>query len=140
MTGQYDDIIGLLHHVSSTRPQMSLSDRAAQFSPFAALTGYDAAVKETARLTSSRIDLDDYAKESLNEKLLLIEERIQSDPQIIITYFMPDDRKSGGAYVSVTGIVKKIDDYEHIVVMRDGKKIPINEIAEIEGDLFAELE
>ncbi len=140
MTGQYDDIIGLLHHVSSTRPQMSLSDRAAQFSPFAALTGYDAAVKETARLTSSRIDLDDYAKESLNEKLLLIEERIQSDPQIIITYFMPDDRKSGGAYVSVTGIVKKIDDYEHVVVMRDGKKIPINEIAEIEGDLFAELE
>lgn len=119
---------------------MSLSDRAAQFSPFAALTGYDAAVKETARLTSSRIDLDDYAKESLNEKLLLIEERIESDPQIKITYFMPDDRKSGGAYVSVTGTVKKIDDYEHVVVMRDGKKIPINEIAEIEGDLFAELE
>ena len=140
MTTQYDDIIRLPHHVSSTRPQMSLSDRAAQFSPFAALTGYDAAVKETARLTSSRIDLDDYAKESLNEKLLLIEERIESDPQIKITYFMPDDRKSGGAYVSVTGTVKKIDDYEHVVVMRDGKKIPINEIAEIEGDLFAELE
>jgi len=140
MTGQYDDIIGLPHHVSSTRPQMSLSDRAAQFAPFAALTGYDAAVKETARLTSSRIDLDDYAKESLNEKLLLIEERIESNPQIIITYFMPDDRKSGGAYVSVTGTVKKIDDYEHVVVMRDGKKIPINEIAIIEGDLFAELE
>lgn len=140
MTRQYDDIIRLPHHVSSTRPQMSLSDRAAQFSPFAALTGYDAAVKETARLTSSRIDLDDYAKESLNEKLLLIEERIESDPQIKITYFMPDDRKSGGAYVSVTGTVKKIDDYEHVVVMRDGKKIPINEIAEIEGDLFAELE
>lgn len=133
-THKYDDIINLPHHVSSTRAKMPISDRAAQFSPFAALTGYDAAVKETARLTDERIELDESSKTILNEKLQIIMERIQERPEITVTYFLPDEKKAGGAYANVTGCVKKIDEYERTVVMTDGTKIPIDHIYEIAGE------
>lgn len=136
MTGQYDNIINLPHHVSSSRPHMSSLDRAAQFSPFAALTGYDATVKETARLTDERIELDESTKAALNERLLMIQEQFDDQPQVSITYFQPDNRKAGGAYIVATGCVKKLDEYERRVVMMDGKKIPIDDIIEIDGELF----
>ena len=124
MQNNYDDIIDLPHHVSATRPQMSMMDRAAQFSPFAALTGYDAAIKETARLTDQKIDLDDYEKEEINDKI--------QDFEVVITYFQPDSRKAGGAYVDAVGIVKKIDEYDRVIILQDGKKIPIDDILDID--------
>lgn len=136
----YDDIIHLPHHVSATRPQMPLLDRAAQFSPFAALTGYEAAIKETARLTEDRIELDETGKAVLNEKLRLLMERLNERPEIAVTYFRPDEKKSGGAYVTAAGPVRKIDEYERIIVMEDQTVIPIEQIYEITGQLFARLE
>ena len=138
--GKYDDIINLPHHTSSKRPRMSMIDRAAQFSPFAALTGYDAAVKETARLTDRRIELDEYSKAALDERLQLIQEHLKEHPEVTITYFQPDKRKDGGAYLSVIGGIKKIDAYEKCVVMMDKRKIPIDEIFGIDGDLFSSME
>ena len=132
MKNSYDDIINLPHHVSATRPQMSMIDRAAQFSPFAALTGYDAAIKETARLTDQKIDLDDYEKEEINDKIQLITEHLGEDFEVVITYFQPDSRKAGGAYVDAVGIVKKIDEYDRVIILQDGKKIPIDDILDID--------
>lgn len=128
---QYDDIIHLPHHVSSSRPQMSMMDRAAQFSPFAALVGYDAAIKETARLTDQKIELDDCAKEEINDKIQLITEHLSEDFEVVITYFQPDSRKAGGTYVDAAGLVKKVDEYERMILFCDGKKIPIDDIFEI---------
>lgn len=132
MQNNYDDIIDLPHHVSAIRPQMSMMDRAAQFSPFAALTGYDAAIKETARLTDQKIDLDDYEKEEINDKIQLITEHLGEDFEVVITYFQPDSRKAGGAYVDAVGIVKKIDEYDRVIILQDGKKIPIDDILDID--------
>lgn len=132
MTKTYDDIIHLPHHVSTTRPHMAAIDRAAQFSPFAALTGYDAAIKETARLTDKRVELDEAMKEALSNKLQMVADRLKERPEIAITYFQPDGKKNGGAYVTVINTVKKIDVYERIVVMTDGKVIPVDEIVSID--------
>jgi hypothetical protein len=137
---QYNDIIDLPHHQSATRPHMTLHDRAAQFSPFAALTGYDDAVKETARLTDNKEELDEYRKEELNERLSMIYDTLDEQPEVSVTYFLPDKKKSGGAYVTVTGSVKKIDEYEHLVIMRDGTKIPIDDIYEISSVIFGAIE
>ena len=137
---KYDDIINLPHHTSPTRSRMAMIDRAAQFSPFAALTGYDAAVKETARLTEDRVELDEYQKSALNDRLQILQERLSNTPVISITYFVPDERKSGGAYCTETGIIKKIDYYERAVIMRSGTHISIDEIIGIEGDLFNQLD
>lgn len=106
--GKYDKIINLPHHVSSTHPHMSMIDRAAQFSPFAALTGYDAAVKETARLTEQKIELDEYEKAALDQRILLLQEHLKELPEVTITHFVPDERKDGGKYFSITEAVKKI--------------------------------
>lgn len=135
---RYADIINLPHHVSKTRPQMSLIDRAAQFSPFAALTGYDDAVKETARLTDDKTELYEDTMELLSEKLQMIQERLPDCPQIQITYFKPDARKAGGAYIAKTGRVKKVDEYERFVVMQDETRISVEEIVSIDGDMFGE--
>lgn len=132
----YEDIINLPHHVSSTRPQMSMLDRAAQFSPFAALTGYDAAIKETGRLTDEKIELDEDTKAALDMKQAYLIEMIDEQPEISITYFLPDTKKSGGAYVTVTGNLKCFDEYERLLILTDGKKIPMDDIADIESDLF----
>ena len=136
MTGTYDDIIHLPHHVSTTRPHMAAIDRAAQFSPFAALTGYDSAVKETARLTDERVELDENMKDALRDRLQIIVDRIKEHPEIEITYFQPDEKKKGGVYLTVTGTAKKIDEYERVVVMTDGTAIPIDEIISIDGQIF----
>lgn len=127
-TTKYDDIINLPHHVSAIRPHMPIADRAAQFSPFAALTGHDAAIKETARLTEQRVELDENRKCILNEKLQMIAENLQKQSMVTITYFLPDDRKEGGAYVNVTESVKRIDEYNRRIIMCDGTMISMNEI------------
>lgn len=132
MNRPYDDIIDLPHHVSRNHPQMSRLDRAAQFAPFAALTGYKDVVTETARLTDGRISLDEDAKESLNQKLFLVLEHIKERPEIAVTYFVPDKTKSGGAYVTTQGSVKKYDEYERLLIMQGGCVIPLDEIIEIE--------
>ncbi|ROR29187.1 hypothetical protein EDD66_103122 [Mobilisporobacter senegalensis] len=139
MTKTYDDIIHLPRHISEKHPHMSLTDRAAQFSPFAALTGHNAAIKETARLTDERVELDESMKDVLSNKLQIIGERIIEKPEIVITYFQPDEKKNGGAYVTTVGTVKKIDKYERIVVMTNRQEIPINDIIGIEGQIFGNI-
>jgi hypothetical protein len=136
MSGDYEDIINLPHHVSAKRPHMAAIDRAAQFSPFAALTGYDAAIKETARTTDKRIELDETSKDALRGRLQLISERIKDRPEIAFTYFQPDIKKTGGAYITAVGCVKKIDEVERLVLLADGRVIPIDEIVGIGGELF----
>ena len=133
---KYADIIGLPHHTSPTRPRMSVSARAAQFAPFAALTGYGAAVDETARLTDDMIVLDENAKAMLDGKLQIIAEHLNDLPEVTFTYFEPDKKKSGGAYRSVTGRVKEIDEYERVIKLCDGVKIPIRQIYAIVSALF----
>ena len=139
MSDKYDDIIGLPHHRSEKHPHMSLHDRAAQFAPFAALTGHNDAIRETARLTDRRIELDEGTKEFLSAKLSLIENNLDENPPVSITYFVQDARKEGGAYISAAGAVKKIDEYERTVTMRDKTVIPIDDIIEIDGELFDEM-
>ena len=136
---KYDDIINLPHHVSKKHPQMSLHDRAAQFSPFAALTGHKAAINETARLTDEKQILSEDVIAKLNEQLNLIKENIGTNPIVTITHFVPDDKKSGGAYISNTGVVKKINEYNHTVVLTDKTVIPIEQISEIQSDIFSEI-
>lgn len=131
MRDSYDDIINLPRHRSKTRPKMSLSNRAAQFSPFAALTGHDDAVKETSRLTEERIELDEYIRQVLNEKLQLIKNMIPHHPKVTITYFQPDEKKSGGSYLTIAGFVKRIDEFEKVIILDDGREIYLDEIYEI---------
>lgn len=139
MSESYEDIINLPHHVSPTRPRMSRADRAAQFSPFAALSGYGDAVQETARLTNRRIELDESAKAALDEKLRLLAEVIEDRPEAAITYFLPDRKKAGGEYVTATGQVKKVDAVAQELVMANGRIIPIADIIEVESRLFQTL-
>lgn len=136
----YEDIINLPHHISPTRQQMPMSDRAAQFSPFAALTGYDAAIKETGRLTDERIELDVEALSALDMKYQILMEVLDEAPEVTITYFQPDERKAGGKYVSAVGAVKKIDDFERRITMRDGTRIPMDDVLSIDGEMFSSLE
>ncbi len=131
MSGNYDNIINLPHHVSPTRTPMPMEDRAAQFSPFAALTGYDDAVRETARLTGRRIELDEYEKAAVNEKLLYLSRHIRKLPRACITYFVPDEKKSGGRYETKSGRVKKLDEYNGQILMEDQTLIPVKEVLEI---------
>ncbi len=133
---KYDDIIDLPHHKSKRHPHMSLHDRAAQFSPFAALSGYEDAVNETARLTEEWIELDEHEKEKLDRRLALISEKLSQLPLVEITYFKPDEKKYGGAYVTVSGSVRKIDTFEGIIYMSDGTMIHVDALYRIEGDIF----
>lgn len=138
MINQYEDIIQLPHHVSKTRPQMSMIDRAAQFSPFAALTGYDAAIKETGRLTDEKTELGDEEKDLLNRKQQFLTSILRDRPEITVAYFVPDERKSGGAYVTTTGKLRRIDEVERFLVMTNGQKILLDDIANMEIDGFKE--
>lgn len=133
---QYDDIINLPHHISQKHPQMSLYVRSAQFAPFAALTGYEDAIKQTSRETSEKIDIDDELKSILDSKLQIIMEQIKNKPEISITYFIPDLKKNGGSYITVTGIVKKIDLYNQHIYLANDTEIPINDIINISGEIF----
>ena len=139
MNNRYDEIINLPHHVSKTRPQMPMSDRAAQFAPFAALTGYDSAIRETGRLTGEKIELDEEALNDLNTKYQLLTDALDEEPEVEITYFKPDERKAGGEYVSVTGTVKKVDTFERRIIMQGGMKSPMDDVLNMEGALFAQL-
>ena len=140
MSEPYNDIINLPHHVSATRPQMAIANRAAQFSPFAALTGYDSAIKETARLTSERVELSESDIAVLDMKFQILKDSLADYPEVDVTYFKPDEKKKGGAYVSSSGTLKRIDDFEHAVIFMDGSKIPIHDIIDIACELFAYLE
>lgn len=133
----YSDIINMPHHVSNNRPQMSMRDRAAQFAPFAALTGYDDAVRETARQTNQKIELLDEQVAILNEKILFLIEKIKDNLEITITYFIPDKKKEGGAYTTVKGIVKKIDEYNKLIILNDGREIMMDSIFDLQGDIFS---
>ena len=138
--GNYDEIINLPHHESTKHPRMSALNRAAQFSPFAALTGHDAAINETARLTDKRLELDEDKKEELDAQLQIIREHISLKPETAITYFVPDSKKEGGSYLQVIGAVKKLDDIEHKILMQNGTIIPINDIYEIESSIFNNID
>lgn len=133
---KYDDIINLPHHRSTKRPHMPLADRAAQFSPFAALTGHGEAVRETARLTDSKMELSEEVRGYLGARLSFLAENIIDYPEITVTYFLPDERKAGGAYVVKTGGVKKINEYEQTIVMQDGSVILIDDIVALDGESF----
>ena len=128
MTTPCDDIIHLPHHVSQNHPQMPLRDRVTQFAPFAALTGYEAAVGETARLTAERRELDPQEAEELNRRLTDLAARLKDRPEVTIEYFVPDERKSGGAYVTVTGVVRHISIAERVLVMESGTEIPMKDV------------
>lgn len=140
MKSKYESIKFLPHHVSQKRPQMSMLDRAAQFSPFAALTGYDDAVEETARLTDARHELGEIELEMLNTKLQMLRENVKAHPEITVLYFKPDSRKAGGAYLEHTGMLRKIQDYERCIVLEDGLVIQFSDIFELSGDLFKGIE
>ncbi len=132
----YDDIIDLPHHVSSAHPRMSQHDRAAQFSPFAALTGHDAAIRETARLTEREHGPgEDYA-EQLDRKLQTLRHYPGGSPEITVRYFEPDTKKAGGEYVTISGRLKKIDEHRRLLVLEDQTEIPISRIAGLDGDVF----
>ena len=135
----YNDIINLPHYVSAKRPQMAMLDRAAQFSPFAALTGYDDAIHETARLTNDKSDLSEEEKETLDRKQQILSEQLTDHPALTITYFVPDGKKSGGAYVTINGNLKKIDEFERWMLLTNGTKIPLDDIADIDSELFRDL-
>ncbi len=133
---KYDDIINLKHHTSEKHPPMSLYARSAQFAPFAALTGYEDVIKETARETSERIDIDDGLRSILDSKLHIILEYAKSKPEVSFTYFIQDLKKEGGIYTTVTGIVKKIDMIKQYIYLADNTEIPISEIIDISGEIF----
>ena len=131
---KYKNIIGMEHHVSPTRPRMSRLDRAAQFAPFSALVGYEDAIDETARLTDQKLTLEQEQIDRIDEKIQYLFERQKDDPTATIVYFVPDQRKNGGAYLRVTGKVRMIDATEKFILMENGKKIPMCDIYRIETE------
>lgn len=131
MSGTYDDIIALPHPEPRTHPRMSLHDRAAQFSPFAALTGHSAAIAETGRLTDSRITLDESEMARVDAELQHLQELLPSRPTVSITYFVPDERKAGGSYQTVTGTVRRIDTVNGALLLTDQRAIPILDILDV---------
>lgn len=132
---KYNDIINL-SRPKSQHPQMTLEQRSAQFAPFAALTGYEGQIKETARLTDKRLELDEEAKSILDTKIQIIKEKLDQRPQIEITYFVPDNKKDGGRYETVNSIIRKIDEYYNKIIMTDNTSIDINEIVDIQSNIF----
>jgi hypothetical protein len=132
MTEDYSDIINLPHHVSKNHPQMPMDARAAQFAPFAALTGYDAVIHETAWLTDKQVELEEYDNERLNRIFSELMNSLEEHPVLTVSYFKPDEHKEGGAYVTVSGQLKKIDTYERLMEMKDGTAIPIGNIMDLQ--------
>ena len=136
MKNPYDDILHLTHPTSKNHPRMSIQERAAQFSPFAALTGHAAAIAETARLTDRKMELDEDTRAELDRRQAILLEHISERPEVTITWFRPDERKEGGAYVTTTGRLKKIDQVERILVLMDGTNIPLEDVAALESACF----
>ena len=136
--GNYDDILNLKRPISK-HPKMSLYQRSAQFAPFAALTGYEGQVKETARLTDRRIELDEEMKLILDLKIQVIKEMLSDNPEVEITYFIPDTKKDGGKYETIINNVKKIDSYNEHIIMQNNLKIEIKEIININSNIFKNI-
>ena len=136
MSGKYDDILHLPHPTSAKHPRMPISERAAIFSPFAALTGHGDAIRETARLTEQKIELDEDTKAELDRRQAVLLEHIAEQPEVTVTWFQPDERKDGGAYITITGRLKKIDQVERALFLLDGSKIPLDDVAGIGSDYF----
>ena len=134
---KYKDIINLPHKQSSKRPHMSLLDRAAQFAPFAALTGYDDAIKETGRLTDERLEMSEEKLSVLNARYQILVDNLGEEPEVAITYFVPDIYKTGGSYITTTGVVKKLDTYERLITMVDGTRILMDDVLTLDGDIFS---
>jgi hypothetical protein len=128
MNNPYADIIDLPHHVSKRHPQMPMEKRAAQFSPFAAVSGHDEAIHETAMLTEDKLELYEDEMNAIDEKLRLLQYHIKEQLKVTVAYFKPDEAKNGGAYVTVTGSAKKVDDVSKMLLLQDGKVIPIKDI------------
>lgn len=136
MSGKYDDIIHLPHPHRKSTPGMSIRDRAAIFSPFAALSGHGAAIAETARLTDRRMELDEDTKAELDQRQAVLLERIDEQPEVSVTWFQPDERKDGGAYATVTGRLKKIDETERTLTLLVGTSIPLEDVVGLESELL----
>lgn len=132
----YEDIIHLPRPTSKKHPQPTMMERAARFAPFAAITDYEEMVLEEARTTEARVHLDENALTLLNEKLNIVQDFLDRMPEITVTYFEPDKKKSGGAYISITGTVQRIDKYKRLIIMNDDKKIQIDDVYKLESDLF----
>ena len=137
MTGKYDDILQLPHHISASRKPMAITARAAQFAPFAALSGYDAEVQEAGRLTDRPIEPDDYEKEALNARLRRLARHLREKWVVSLVFFQPDERKAGGAYVTRTGTVKKLYETERLLTLTDGTVIPLDDLIALDGEEFA---
>ena len=137
MTGKYDDILRLPHHVSASRKPMAITARAAQFAPFAALSGYDAEVQEAGRLTDRPIEPDEYEKEAMNARLRLLTRHLREKWVVSLVFFQPDERKAGGAYVTRTGTVKKLYETERLLTLTDGTVIPLDDLIALDGEEFA---
>ena len=136
MSKSYDDIINLPHPTSPTHARMPAINRAAQFSPFAALSGFDSAIKETARLTDRRIELGESDIAALDMKLQMLADSIADRPEIAVTYYVADPKKAGGAYVTATGALKKIDVTQGVIIFASGEKIAIGDVLDIECELL----
>ena len=133
MSGKYDDILHLPHPVSAKHPRMSMQERAAQFSPFAALTGHGEVIRETGRLTEDWLELDEAAKAELDRRLRLLAAGLDQRPTVTATWFQPDERKAGGAYVSATGTARKLDPLAGVLLLEDGTQIPVQRLVSLEG-------
>ena len=139
MSGPYDDIINLPHPTSERHPRMPIRDRAAIFSPFAALSGHGAAIAETARLTERRIELDEDTRAELDRRQAILLEHIDEQPEVIITWFQPDEKKDGGVYLTATGRLKKLRELERILILTDGTEIPLKDVVALESGIFQTL-
>ena len=138
--GRYDDILDHPYPLETRRPRMSMTDRAGQFSPFAALTGYEAAVEEAARLTDEQREMTEDMKATIDGRLRFLADRLEEEPMVTVTYFVPDKRKKGGAYLTVTDRVREIDEIERCLVLAERGRIPIEVIRELECELPNESE
>ena len=138
MSGPYDDILNLPHPTSENHPQMSVRERAAQFSPFAALTGHAAAIAETARLTDRKLELVEDAKAELDRRQAILQARIRERPEVTVTWFRPDGRKAGGAYVTTAGRLKKLDEILSALVLTDGTEIPLDDVFRLDSPCLRE--
>lgn len=136
MKKDYSDIINLPHHVSSKHKPMPLRDRAAQFAPFAALTGHGAAISETARLTTEMVELSEDAKALLDMKQQILIDAALLHPVVTVTYFQQDELKHGGTYLTLTGHIKEVDQSERVIIMESGERIELDSVAGLESELF----
>ena len=139
MSGPYDDMLHLPHPTSARHPRMPISERAAIFSPFAALTGHAGAIAETARLTDQKMELDEDTKAELDRRQAVLLEHIAEQPEVTVTWFQPDERKDGGAYFTTTGRLKKINEMNRVLILLDGTSIPLEDVADLESNCFQNL-